>query len=172
MHILFLLTFIHFSIFLKNIGSKGNNLPYLFKKEDYNDKKFIVIQRICDSCGLFSHFMVNLGCIHKYLIDGYIPIIDLKSFPNVINGFNISKSNYWEIFFEQPYGYTLDEVIKNSKNITNITCYDCKPRLSCMIMPFSDVQTHFWHDFARKYIPIKKEIFIDTRITRKKIKNC
>ena len=50
--------------------------------------------------------MSGLGCIHKYLAEGYIPIIDIGSFQNVINGFNKSKGNYWELFFEQPFGYT------------------------------------------------------------------
>ena len=102
--------------------------------------------------------MLVLSFIHKYLIEGYIPIIDIKSFPNVINGFNISKSNYYEKFFEQPFGYTLEEVLKNGKSIKTIICGDCVPRLYHRDLPFSEVQKIFWHDFAEKYLPIKKEL--------------
>ena len=97
--------------------------------------------------------------IHKYLIEGYIPIIDIISFPNVINGFNNSKSNYWELLFEQPFGYTLEEVLKNEKNITRIVGEICNPRLYHRSMPFSEVQLSFWHNIAINYLPIKKEIF-------------
>ena len=79
------------------------------------------------------------------------------SFPNAINGFNISKENYWENFFIQPFGYTLHEVLQNAKNITNITLYDYSPRPDRLI--FDDLPTQsFWHNFANKYSPIKKEI--------------
>ena len=102
--------------------------------------------------------MSGLGCIHKYLAEGYIPIIDIGSFPNVINGFNKSKGNYWELFFEQPFGYTLKEVQKNANNITRIVCGNCSPRLHVRSMPFNEVQQSFWHNLAIKYLPIKKEI--------------
>ena len=99
---------------------------------------------------------------NNYLLKGYIPIIDIKSFPNVINGFNISKNNNWELFFEQPFGYTLDEVLKNAKNIIHIKCHDCMPRPEINI-PFKDEIVNFWHYFASKYLPIKREI-LDFRL--------
>ena len=91
---------------------------------------------------------------------GYIPIIDIKSFPNVINGFNTSKSNYWELFFEQPFGYTLEEVKKNAKNIKYIKCRDCRPRPDDKSMPYDEVRKYFWHNFANKYMPVKRNIII------------
>ena len=65
--------------------------------------------------------------IHSYLIEGYIPIIDLKSFPNIINGFNTKNSNHLELFFEQPFGYTL-EVLKKAKYIKCVKYSDCQPK--------------------------------------------
>ena len=41
-------------------------------------------------CGLFSFYIVHLGCINKYLTEGYIPIVDLKSFNNIYNKINIA----------------------------------------------------------------------------------
>ena len=140
-------------------------------KSNNSDKKFVIIKRNCPSCGLFSHFIMNLCCIHNYLVKGYIPIIDLKSYPNVINGFNTSNINYWELFFEQPFGYTLEEVLKKGKNIIYIFCNECQPRLSCRDMPFDAVRNNFWHNFQAKYLPIKQEIiYLADKINRKLFK--
>lgn len=151
---------------------KGNYYHDLIKNEDYQNKSFAIIERRCPHCGLFSFFIVSLGCIHNYLMKGYIPIIDIKSFPNVINGFNTSHNNYWELFFEQPYGYTLEEVQKNAKNIMHVKCHDCRPRPDDKSFPFNDVRKNFWHNFANIYLPIKKEIIIlSNKIMHKLFKN-
>ena len=141
-----------------NINDKEKNW---FKIEkDYINNKFALITRDCGACGLFSFYIVNLGCIHKYLAEGFIPIIDMKYLPNAINGYNTSRSNYWEYFFEQPFGYSLDEVLKNSKNITRIICGDCLPRPDEISMLFNEPRKNFWHNFANKYLLIKMEILI------------
>ena len=70
--------------------------------------KFAIIRRLdCSTCGLFSYYIVYLGCINKYINEGFIPIVDLQSFDNIFNGFNVSSStnNPWEYFFQQPYDY-------------------------------------------------------------------
>ena len=121
-------------------------------------KTFAIITRNCSLCGLFSFYVVYLGCIHKYLLEGYIPIIDIKSFPNVINGFNESKFNYWELFFNQPFGYNLELVLKKAKNIKYIICDDCSPRPDSDSIVFNMPKKHFWHNFANQYISIKSEI--------------
>ena len=94
-----------------------------------------------------------------YLLEGFIPIIDIKSFPNIINGFNIYKPNYWELFFEQPFGYSLESVLKNAKNITYINCDDCEPRPDPQYMLLNEPNIYFWHNFAYKYMPLKIELF-------------
>ena len=51
-----------------------------------------------------------------YALDhGYIPVVDLK---NYITQYTLKneKKNVWEIFFEQPAGYGLED-IKDSKNV-------------------------------------------------------
>jgi hypothetical protein len=141
-----------------NLNTKESILDNYFKRNEYANKKFIIIQRRCNLCGLFSFYIVSLGCIHKFLLEGFIPIIDIQSFPNIINGFNIYKHNYWELFFEQPFGYTLESVLKNAKNITYINCDDCNPRPDPQPMLFNEPRKYFWHNFANKYMPIKIEL--------------
>ena len=93
-------------------------------------------------------------------MENCIPIIDIKSKPNPINGFNRNKENYWELFFDQPFNYNLEEVLKNGINIININrpwkqCYKWPDQRS---MPFGEVERFFWHNFANKYLHIKKEL--------------
>ena len=136
---------------------KAISTSTLTNKFDYENKNFIIIERDCISCGLFSFYIVCLGCIHKYLLEGYIPIIDLKSLPNVMNGFKSLNVNIWDLFFQQPFGYSLEEVLKNAKNIKRIRVQDCKPRMNSY-QPFDEVSLNYWHNFAEKYSYIKKEI--------------
>ena len=49
-------------------------------------------------------------------------------------------------------------MLNNGKQIKKIICGDCTPRLYHRTMPFSEAQKIFWHNFANKYLPIKKEI--------------
>jgi len=150
-----------FTIYIDIYGNSNNQEHgfYSFSKEkDYIGKKFAIIKRECSLCGLFSNYMVYLGCIHKYLLEGYIPIIDNKSFPNAINGFNMTKNNNWELLFEQPFGYTLESVLKNAKDITYFSCEDCIPRPDEYSMLMNEPRKHFWHDFSNKYLAIKNEL--------------
>ena len=140
------------------ISNKQHTFISFSNKKDYSDKKFAIIKRECRVCGLFSNYMIYLGCIHKYLLEGYIPIIDHKSFPNVINGFNMSKNNYWELLFEQPFGYNLESVLKNAKDITYFSLEDCIPRPDEHSMLMDEPRKHFWHNFSNKYLAVKKEL--------------
>jgi hypothetical protein len=82
--------------------------------EDNPDKIFYVI-RIPqgNTVGLFAIILDNLTHITYAVKNEYIPIVDLK---NVKNQYSDGQSNAWELFFEQPMGYTLDD-IATSKNI-------------------------------------------------------
>ena len=129
----------------------------------YKKSKFAIIQRLnCPSCGLFSDFITHLGCINKYLELGYIPIIDLSSFENIFNGFkiNLSIDNPWELFFYQPFNYTLKEVKQKAKKIK---IFECKPDfLPSTSVYFNSKIRDFWHNFEKTYMPIKKEILIES----------
>lgn len=78
----------------------------------------------CNVCGLFFFYIHYLGCIVSFVKKGYIPIVDLVSFPNIFNRFNNNSlnKNPWEFYFSQPYGFTLEGVKKNSKNIQYFNC--------------------------------------------------
>lgn len=103
------------------------------------------------------------------IINGYIPIIDLSSHPNVYNSFNITtpNKNPWEIFFNQPFGYTLDNVKKYGKNIKYIICSYNYYQWPNTLIYYNNYLLDFWHNFAKNYLPIKEEI-INEAIAKKK----
>ena len=77
-----------------------------------------------------------------------------------MNGFNKTKINNWELFFEQPFNYKLEDVIKNAKTIVylNDSWRFCGKWPDQRVLPFTDVEKYYWHHFANKYLSIKKEL--------------
>ena len=129
---------------------------------DYNNTFIIIKDNNCKICGLMAYYKHYLVCITKYINLGYIPIIDLISFPNIFNGYNISsiESNPWEIFFNQPFGYTLENVLKNAKNIKYDKCKFRRKMLSYYIFNNTNL-IYYWHNIAINYIPINKQMMVE-----------
>ena len=135
------------------------NLPINPNKKDYSLYRFSIVQRLqCPNCGFFSFYMLHLGCLKKCLSMGYIPIIDLKSFPNAYNNGNTSIINPWENFFYQPYNYTLEEVKLYAKNITFFECIPEVFRPEEKKLYYNKNLINFWHNLEQKYMPLKREI--------------
>jgi len=152
-------------IILISIINKNN--PHL----DYENINFAIIRRTdCITCGLFSYYITYLGCINHFINNGYVPIVDLKSFKNVINGYIIdsSKTNPWELYFNQPFGYTLDNVLKKGKKIK---FFECKTTIFRPIQEilFNKTVLTFWHNIGLFYSPIKWEIIRDANRIKKKL---
>ena len=155
-----------------------NNKTYKLKSDeekqfDYENNKFAILTRNCSGCGFFSHYIVYLGCLLLYLNQGYIPIIELSSFPNVFNSFNISLSkniNPYELLFNQHFEYTLKEVNLKAKNIEHFSCKNYGPLLPNEKEIYKNQLTiDFYHYMAEKYMPIKQEIIEESNIIRKKL---
>lgn len=176
--ILLLLIILNILLFLKyKIIYINNNLELEIYNSNYNNNinlnyennSFAVIRRIdCPCCGLFSYFIVYLGCVNKFIRFGYIPIIDLESFPNIYNKMNanISSLNPWENFFNQPLGYTLENVKKRAKRINYFKCSHKNYRPSYKVF-YNIILMNFWHNIAKIYIPIKSEILIEANNIKK-----
>ena len=161
--------------FLNDIEIDNYGLTLKRKIKEYNkDKnKFAIISRTdCTSCGLFSFYIIHLGCINYYLSKGYIPIVDLQSFKNRYNLGDTSVYNLWELFFYQPNNYTLEEVKKYAKNVEN---FICTVNLVNVSYPHEHLiynnysMMNFWHKFAKKYMPIKNNIMNEVKINMKKL---
>lgn len=125
---------------------------------NYN-KKFVLMRKDLPTGGLLAYYYLNLGCVNDYIINGYIPIIDLISLPNIFNGFNTNiTKNPWEVFFNQPFNYKLNDVKKKAKNVEYVQCYQGKKSPDFKIYYSNDKRREYWHNIAKKYIPIKSEI--------------
>lgn len=128
-----------------------------FKKYIY-DFNFIILKNKYSNTGLFGLYVSYLGCIIKYINEGFIPIIDLSSFPNIFNGFKINETdeNPWELFFNQPFNYKLKNINKYAKRVKFI---DCKPKnRPDTTIYYNKGLLNFWHCLAEKYIPINEEV--------------
>jgi hypothetical protein len=139
---------------------------------DYENINFAVIKNTCIFCGLFSNYIILLGCVRKYLIQGFIPILELESYKNVINGFIIDplKGNPWEYYFNQPFGYQYSYIKKKAKNIKYFDCYpNIRPNEEIFL---NKTVMDYWHILANQYMPIKNEVikesnYIINRIFKK-----
>ena len=144
------------------------------------NKKFAILSRTnCEACGLFSYYIVHLGCIITFLNEGYIPIIDVSSFTNVFNGYDkyndelLNYTNQWEFFFNQPCGYTLKDMYENNNttkyNITYFEC-ECSDNMPSEKEVYSN-QTllRYYRDMANKYMSVKRNILDDANIIWEKL---
>ena len=169
-NICFLNILFYIIINFRNIKKENKYIIYKQIKLDYENNKFAIIRDKCKCCGLFAFYKHFLGCLVTFINKGYIPIIDLSSFPNNINGFKINSinNNPWEYFFNQPYDYSLENVIKKAKNIEYFKCeYSISfPKINSYL---NNIIIDFWHNIAIKYIPIKFKIIKKAEITFKRL---
>jgi hypothetical protein len=90
--------------------------------ENYPDNTFYVIRRKPLGAGLLSNVNWVLSHVNYAVLKGYIPVVNMKDYKTLYNE-NVpikigagETSNAWEYFFEQPCGYSLEN-IKNAKNV-------------------------------------------------------
>lgn len=157
------------NIFYQNENIKNINL--IDNNFDYENNTFVFMRRPCEICGFFSYYKVFISCMQKIIMKGFIPILEVESYPNVFNGFkaNSSNKNHWEYFFNQPLGYTYENVIKNAKKIIYFDCKKESTTPQYTNIYSKKIAIDFLHNFANKYIPIKKEIIKETEIIINKL---
>lgn len=79
-------------------------------------KVFYIIGYNGGGGGLGAIYFQTLTYIVYALKQGYIPIVDMKHYYNQYFKDNrVYKDNTWEYFFEQPCGYTLNDIDDNSE---------------------------------------------------------
>ena len=158
---------------------KKLNITNLYNKTKMcsENKQFAILKRTnCEACGLFSYYIVHLGCIITYLNEGYIPIINVGSSQNIFNGYNEASNkdiNQWELFFNQPCGYTLNYV-KNKINKENIKYFECQCNdnmPSEKIVYSNKTRLKFFRDMAKRYMSVKNDIIKEGNNLWKKMFN-
>lgn len=121
-----------------------------FKKSgSFADKTFYVIRVRYDNCGIMAYFRYVLSKIWYATQKGYIPVVDMQNGKNAyLTKEEIGKVNTWEYFFEQPAGYSLED-INDAKNVIFSSLNHCEPK-SFYVQKI--------YDIAEKYIRFNKEI--------------
>lgn len=126
------------------------------------DRTFFVIRRATCKAGLFSLVMTNMGLVRYALSKGYIPVIDMQFNQNTyLEPEEVGKRNSWEYYFEQPCGYTMEEVLCSKNVILSnglITADNVYPTFSIIS---SRKEFEQWHSFFQKYLRIKSEIAVE-----------
>lgn len=121
------------------------------------DKTFFVIRRNAPNAGLYSFVLTNLGWM-KYAVDkGYIPVIDMQSFYNTyLTREQVGKVNAWEYYFEQPCGYSLDDIQRSRRIIlSSINAPDAAPLTGVEKNPET---LQMWKSFAHRYLHFAPEV--------------
>ena len=85
------------------------------------NKEFYVVARTADITGLGA-IVVGVISHALYALDkGFLPIVDLKHYKNqYFKDGRTYKDNTWEYFFEQPSGYTLDDISSDSEVVISL----------------------------------------------------
>ena len=168
----------YYNNFKSNKTYKKVNITNLYNKTKMctENKEFAILTRTnCEACGFFSYYIVHLGCIITYLNEGYIPIIDVGSFSNVFNGYNETyeaNNNPWELFFNQPCGYTLNGVKHNPNNTIKYFECECTDNMPSEKEIYSNkTLLKYYRDMANKYMSVKKNIIEEANTSWNKIFN-
>lgn len=129
--------------------------------EENPDKIFYVIRRAGSKVGLFSLVMTSVGYI-KYALDkGYIPIIDMCNEDNTYMQ-QERKGNVWEYYFEQPCGYSLDDIKKSKNVIIGNGLVDGSIPYPDERIAYDDDELKIWKNIVDKYLKVKNEILEET----------
>lgn len=76
------------------------------------DKIFYIICFDYETQGLFAIVKSVLSHIMYAVDKGWIPVVDLK---NYSCQYQQKGENSWELFFEQPCGYTLEDISRSNR---------------------------------------------------------
>lgn len=102
---------------LLDIVHKPKPMTYICNGDDYPDITFYVIGRDNPIAGGWS--LINTVLMHLAFAKdkGYVPVIDMQNYRNqYTRDDEFGKVNFWEKYFYQPAGYSLED-IRNAKNV-------------------------------------------------------
>ena len=101
----------------------------------HGKKVFFIMQRSLSGMGLYTYVCVFISFIAYAVDNGMIPVVDLKNSPNIYLPENNTEGiNAWELFYQQPCGYTLETIPRDAEMIYSSPVYlpDRTPFLKSM----------------------------------------
>lgn len=146
-------------------GNKANKEEKYWKEHkkrlgrENPDKFFYVIRRRDCYCGLFSLFLTNLQRIDDAIKAGYIPIVDLQNDFNIyLSEEKLGKENAWEYYFQQPMGYSLQDIQKSQNVIIGSGAVpDMFPYLNVDFLYGKTGELEYWRGLVKKYMKLSNE---------------
>lgn len=123
------------------------------------DKIFFVVRRATSKVGLFSYVMTNMGLVRYALEQGYIPVIDMQSNSNTyLEESQVGKENAWEFYFEQPCGYSMDDIRKSKNIILSNGMINEKNVYPKSEVAWDEQKYVEWKVFFSRYFHVRKDI--------------
>ena len=145
---------------LKKIGPLQKMATYVkwhVRKASYGaenpDKTFYVIRRHDMHAGLFSFVTSNLGAVREAVKRGYTPVIDMMNIKNsMLLDNEIGEINAWDKYFEQPCGYTMQDVYQSH----NVILGEIEPPADYpdFRMIEDPRRLAIWQECAKKYLKV------------------
>ncbi len=131
--------------------SRGNDFP---------NRRFFIIRRREYGIGLFSYFWTNIGWINYAETRGMIPVVDMAAYNTIYHSSGgHAHENAWELFFEQPCGYGLNDVEKAhsvSFAASSLPAWSL-PRLGAWKNVERNPTLLYWRDVVRRNIKPRKD---------------
>ena len=109
---------------------------------------------------MFSYFITTLGGIAYADQNGYIPVVDMKHYPNTyLYDSEVGKVNSWEYYFTQPDSLTLEEALScRTYIISKDTELHSWPSQAASAFYNEDGKLDYWRKLCKKYIHFTRPV--------------
>lgn len=121
--------------------------------------EYFIIRRYQDDVGLFSYFNTTLGAIAEADKRGLIPVVDFQNYATPYHSpEEIGKKNFWEFYFLQPAGISLQEAYSGNYILSNgLAVYDF-PGGKADLFYNVNGQLDYWRNLCKKYIKLNSDM--------------
>lgn len=127
--------------------------------QEYPDQTFYVIRRARCKIGLFSHVMTNAGLIEYAVNHGWIPVVDMQNTGNTyLADDQIGRVNAWELFYDQPAGYTLDDIAHARNVILSSGLITAQSEYPGSEVAYDAEALRRWRKVFHQYIQVNKDL--------------
>jgi hypothetical protein len=147
--------------FVANLYKSYKNREKRISYGNENPDKIFYVYGVPDnSGGLWWHInkvLMHIGYAEDH---GYIPIVDMKNYKNqYLEENELGRINVWEVFFEQPAGYSLSDIACSKNIILSKKAPSPTPRYLMGQYPFyeDDSRIKYFHELFKKHIRFNLE---------------
>lgn len=136
-----------------SLEEKISELKNLISAKD--DVTYYIIRRENKTIGLLTYVSVFMGHIAYAISKGYVPIIDMKNHKSIyLTDDEVGKLNAWELFFQQPFGLSLDDINANSNIILSPKyLHPLSPDISSL---YNEDEKLFWRHLAKEFVRLNR----------------